>query len=68
FVDMALEIDDAVHFAMLDMRGRTVMQEQHQLERGAYKIPLDISGLAEGMYTLTVKTTQGYTSLRVMVH
>lgn len=67
YVDMALENDDAVQFAFLDMRGRTVMKEQRQLDRGAYKIPLNISRLAEGIYTLTVKTTQGYTSLRVMV-
>ena len=53
---------------LTDITGRLVYQQPLQIDRGLQRKPIDISGLAEGVYVLSI-LSDGHTltSIRVSV-
>jgi hypothetical protein len=56
---------EARQFIISDVSGRTIIQQK--MDPGAEKIILDVSALADGIYTLQVKKAEGILSRKLVV-
>ena len=68
YVNGVMPVSESVVFKMLDMQGRTVVNEPAVLSSGAFSRQFDVSTLAAGNYILQLQTNTGVIQKEFIVH
>lgn len=64
-VMFSLSRQELVSISIFDMNGKRVMQESHKLQSGDNTLPIDVSQLASGIYTLGLQTADGFARVKI---
>lgn len=67
--DIVLPEAGPVSLEIFDLNGarRATLWDRVRVSAGSYRVPLDVTGLGEGVYFLTLRTSGGRESARVVV-
>lgn len=66
-IDYDSRLSGPAEVVISDLRGRKVLTQTYSLDIGRHQIPLDVSRLGEGVYTVQVSQGTARYSLRLMV-
>jgi hypothetical protein len=56
---------EIINVSVFDMNGKRVILETHNLQSGDNTLPIDVSQLASGIYTLGLQTAEGFARVKI---
>ncbi len=68
FVDVPSEKNGRMEVEIADLFGRSVLQRTFEPVEGVNHFPINIKGLAKGIYLLSVHTSSGHFTARLSIH
>jgi hypothetical protein len=56
---------EIINVSVFDMNGKRVLLESHNLQNGDNTLPIDVSQLSSGIYTLGLQTSEGFARVKI---